>query len=98
MTFETLMAIFAGGLFLVVCGLITFIFVSLHTKVDEFKVSFDSFRQMLDEKLTQLGIGLTAIDKDLRGEIYILDRRTTRLEAVAGTRKQEADKDCEARG
>lgn len=95
MNFEALMAIFAGGLFLIVCGLVVFIFVSLQNKVENFRISFDEFRGMLDAKLTQLGHALSAIDKDLRGEIHVHDRRIAVLEIKNGTRKQEADKGCE---
>lgn len=80
---------FVGVLFTIVCGLIVFIFVSLQSKVDTFKTSFDEFKEMLDLKLTQLGHALAAIDKDLRGEIFALDRRTTRIEAESHLRREE---------
>lgn len=92
MTIEVLMISFAGGLFLIVCALVVFIFVSLQKKVDDFKASFDEFKHMLDSKLTQLGHALSAIDKDLRSEIFVLDRRTTRLEAETHSRREEDGK------
>lgn len=93
MTFESLMTIFAGGLFLIACGLVVFIFMSLKSDVINFKSSFDEFREMLDLKLTNLGHALSNIDKDLRGEIHVHDRRITVLETVKdGTRKQRSDK------
>lgn len=96
MSFETLMTMFAGGLFVIVCGLVVFIFISLKGEVKSFKSSFDEFRVMLDAKLTNLGHALGAIDKDLRGEIHVHDRRITILETVKdGTRKQQADRSCE---
>ena len=89
MTVEMLMVSFAGGLFLIVVGLIVYIFITLQNKVDTFKVSFDEFKEMLDSKLTQLGHALASIDKDLRSEIFTLDRRTTRLEE---NHRREGDK------
>lgn len=91
MNFELLMTSLAAGLFLIVCGLVVFIFTGLKKKVESFITSFESFREMLDKKLTHLGHALALIDKDLRGEmvsidkglreqIYALDRRTSHLE------------------
>lgn len=92
MSNEVLMAI-SGGLFVVVCGLLVFIFISLQTKVQSFQQSFEAFSSMVDSKMTQLGHALAAIDKDLRGEIFILDRRTTRLEAETHRSRREEDKE-----
>lgn len=100
MTFELFMTSIASGLFLIVCGLVVFIFTGLKKKVDAFIESFESFRDMLDKKLTHLGHALALIDKDLRGEIvsvdkglrqeiHDLDRRTSHLEAGKPSRRNE---------
>ena len=104
MTFEALMISFAGGLFLIVCGLVVFIFLSLKREVESLKNQVQkevgSFREMLDLKLTQLGHALEIINKDLReiisdtdktlrGEIMVLDRRMTHVEAENHNRRNE---------
>lgn len=92
MTFETLMISFASGLFVIVCGLLVYIFTDM-------KKEITSFREMLDLKLTQLGHALEIINKDLReiisdtdkslrSELTILDRRTTHLEAETHSRRE----------
>ena len=73
MDINTLMIVFAGGLFSMLVLVLGWIGGRLHNRLDELAI-------MLDEKLTNFGGTLSTIEKDLRGELTNLDRRTTILE------------------
>lgn len=80
MTVDGLVVIFAGGLFVIVTGLLSWIGTRVHSRLDQ-------LTEMLDKKLTAVGMTLSIIERDLRGdlaglrgELVNIDRRTSQLE------------------
>ena len=73
MTVDTLIVVFAGGLFGLLMAVLAWIGNRVHTRLDVLNT-------MLDEKLSSVSITLTVIERDLRHELSDLDRRTTRIE------------------
>lgn len=69
-TVSVLLMIFVGEILMVLLGWIGH---RVHTRLDVLNI-------MLDEKLSSVSLTLTVIERDLRHELFDLDRRTTRIE------------------
>lgn len=77
MTVDGLMIVFAGGLFMLLIGVLGWIGQRVHSRLDKLS-------DMLDEKLTSMSSTLAGIERDLRGDITALDRRISHLEGKNG--------------
>lgn len=67
------MVAFAGGLFVLLIGVLGWIGNRVHSRLDKLS-------DMLDEKLTAMGGTLASIERDLRNDITAIDRRVSHLE------------------
>lgn len=67
------MVAFAGGLFVLLIGVLAWIGNRVHSRLDRLS-------EMLDEKLTAMGGTLASIERDLRNDITAIDRRVSHLE------------------
>lgn len=73
MTTTEIIIAFGGAMFILLTGVLSFIGVRVHSRLDELTT-------MLDSKLGAMSNSLLGIERDLRSDLSGLDRRVSRIE------------------
>ena len=69
-----------GGLCLIIGSLIAFVIARFVGNITDVKTELNSFRKEIVSELKLMNESLHIIDRDLRGRIFDVDKRVTKIE------------------